>query len=909
MKLIMLTISFFVFMTKSIAQCAGSDNSIIICNKESYNQGIGNPNGVVNLFTLLGVGAVSGGTWSNLNGAGGFNASTGILNLYQTLQGGVYNFQYTVNGIPGCTNNTATIEITLNGYAGVGTGGNLCTNDSPVNLKNYFDLTNYPSPDSNGVFTISGNIISNIFNPNTAGPGNYLITYTTPSFGNCPISSTTFPVSVEQAPNAGTPTPLLFCETDEFSLFTNVNLLNQLNGQDSGGNWLDISSTGEISNTSDTFINIQNIYNNFGPGTYIFRYNVNAVFACDPSNADILIIIEPVVDINGANLTIAPTPICFENLNTTILTGTITQGANPIPDGTYDITYVLSGVNSGTETVSITFTGGIATFAINPTFVNNIGLTTIDITNIINSSSVTNCTRTITNLNSSFEIAESPNVNDTQISVSNFCVGETGQVVISDINNSNIELSDDRYIITYTITDPNGLQTTETIVILVTNGDGIFSILNSLTSIAGNYTITITNIENEYSGCSTATNLSTPFIVYPIPNASNLIVSIGDVCFGDDVIVSLSGANNLPDGLYDLNYNIVGAINVNNQVANNVNFTNGSASFILSNGILNIGTSTFTLNSLTSVTTICGTNTFNSASDDFEILPLPNATNATITASDICISETETIFIQNANGLLDGEYTIIYDLTGANISTANSVVVTFTGGNTQFIIPSVLLENGGLTTITIQTLINNTTGCGTNDLSNNPVSFTITDPGVPTLATDGNLFCLQDLPNPTIANLTANITSIGTITWYDAPSNGNMYTSTDPITNGTTYYASLTDGQGCEGSLRLEVVVDLTSCPNLFIPDGFSPNNDGLNDTFYIKDIDIIYPNFALEIYNRYGNLVYKGDINTPDFNGKPNQTTVLGNDILPTGVYFYILNYNDSTNKKPTQGRLYLSR
>lgn len=36
------------------SQCGGTDNSITICNKETYNQGLGNPTGVVNLFSLLG---------------------------------------------------------------------------------------------------------------------------------------------------------------------------------------------------------------------------------------------------------------------------------------------------------------------------------------------------------------------------------------------------------------------------------------------------------------------------------------------------------------------------------------------------------------------------------------------------------------------------------------------------------------------------------------------------------------------------------------------------------------------------------------------------------------------------------------------------------------------------------------
>lgn len=910
-KLVLLITSLFVFTAELKAQCAGNDNTITICTKETYNQGIGNPNGILDLFPLLGIGAVPGGTWTNLNSSGGLNTTTGILNTWQINQSGIYNYQYTINGIPGCSDNTSIVTVTLGGFPGVDNPSAVaCDNNPSVPLFSF--LGSSPNPHFNGIWTggPAGAITGNFFNAQLAGVGTYTLTYTVPAIGSCPSRSANVFLTVHPLPESGVPTNLTFCETDDFSAFTNVDLFNQLSGEDQGGFWTDNFPTGEIANAGDSFINIQNIAANFGPGTYTFTYNVNPTHPiCTPATSNVAIIIEPVIDINGANLTIAPTPICFENLSTTVINASITQGANPIPDGTYNITYVLAGANSGTETISVTFTGGIGTFTINPTLVTFIGTTTVSITDIINPTSVTNCITPITNLSSTFEIVENPDVSDTQISVANFCLGQIGQVVIGDINNSSIELNNDRYIITYTVTDPNGVQTTETIVILVTNGDGLFSILSSLITVSGNYTITITNVENENSGCSTATNLTAPFTVYPLPNAANVIVSIDDVCFGDAVVVNLTGASNLADGLYDLQYSLFGAITASNQTINNVNFTNGNASFTLASGILNIGTSTFVLDFLTSVSNSCGTSTFNGANDSFIINPLPDTTGATITASDICISAIQTILIENANGLADGDYTLIYDITGSNTSAGNSVIVTFVSGNGNFTIPSSLLENGGTTTITIQNILNPQTNCASTELSNTPVSFSITDPRAPTLAENGNLFCLQDLPNPTIANLTANITTTGTITWYDAPTNGNSYATTDPITDGTTYYASLTDAQGCEGTTRLEVTVDLTFCPNLFIPDGFSPNNDGLNETFYIKDIDVIYPNFVLEIYNRYGNLIYKGDINTPDFDGKSNQSTLIGNSILPTGVYFYILHYNDPTNKKPTQGRLYLSR
>ncbi|HEU4496649.1 MAG TPA: gliding motility-associated C-terminal domain-containing protein, partial [Flavobacterium sp.] len=60
-------------------------------------------------------------------------------------------------------------------------------------------------------------------------------------------------------------------------------------------------------------------------------------------------------------------------------------------------------------------------------------------------------------------------------------------------------------------------------------------------------------------------------------------------------------------------------------------------------------------------------------------------------------------------------------------------------------------------------------------------------------------------------------------------------------------------------------------------------------------------------IYNRYGNLMYKGNRNTPDWDGRGNKAAV-SDGMAPNGVYFYIVNFNKG-NKPPKQGRLYLNR
>jgi len=92
-----------------------------------------------------------------------------------------------------------------------------------------------------------------------------------------------------------------------------------------------------------------------------------------------------------------------------------------------------------------------------------------------------------------------------------------------------------------------------------------------------------------------------------------------------------------------------------------------------------------------------------------------------------------------------------------------------------------------------------------------------------------------------------------------------------------------------------------TVAPNcLKIYNEFSPNDDGQNDYFYIDCIDQ-YPDNQLEIFNRWGNLVYfkKGYNNTWD--GKEENSSKT----LPEGTYFYILDLGDGSKK--TSGWLYL--
>jgi gliding motility-associated-like protein len=94
------------------------------------------------------------------------------------------------------------------------------------------------------------------------------------------------------------------------------------------------------------------------------------------------------------------------------------------------------------------------------------------------------------------------------------------------------------------------------------------------------------------------------------------------------------------------------------------------------------------------------------------------------------------------------------------------------------------------------------------------------------------------------------------------------------------------------------------NCPP-FVPEGFSPNGDNVNDTFEITGIKDIF-DYKLFIYSRLGNLIYEGQNSDPFWDGTPNRG--LGGQELPTGTYFWVLKLNTSEYQDMT-GWVYLNR
>jgi len=199
---------------------------------------------------------------------------------------------------------------------------------------------------------------------------------------------------------------------------------------------------------------------------------------------------------------------------------------------------------------------------------------------------------------------------------------------------------------------------------------------------------------------------------------------------------------------------------------------------------------------------------------------------------------------------------------------------------------------------------NATTGCESSVRV--VANVTLTSIATPTLISLGNEFCKID--NPTIADLNLNVSANngGTISWYDAYPNGNLLNASTALIEGKTYYAIETNVNGCKSINPLEVTITLEACDeyDIVIYDGFSPTGNGMNDTFKITNLRELYPDFKVEFFNRWGNLIYTATAGNSDWNGRLNGD----GELSPAGVYYFVIYFNKN-DRKPIQRRLYLSR
>ena len=133
---------------------------------------------------------------------------------------------------------------------------------------------------------------------------------------------------------------------------------------------------------------------------------------------------------------------------------------------------------------------------------------------------------------------------------------------------------------------------------------------------------------------------------------------------------------------------------------------------------------------------------------------------------------------------------------------------------------------------------------------------------------------------------------------------------TNPILNTNTYVALATpkeifvrlDNPNCYSVTSF--TLNTRNCPPT-VYNFVSANQDGSNDTFTIKGLENVFLNYKIEIYNRWGKLIWTGNQNTDRWDGTSKEGFATKN--VPDGTYFYVIYLNDADYPEPLTGYLYL--
>lgn len=138
-----------------------------------------------------------------------------------------------------------------------------------------------------------------------------------------------------------------------------------------------------------------------------------------------------------------------------------------------------------------------------------------------------------------------------------------------------------------------------------------------------------------------------------------------------------------------------------------------------------------------------------------------------------------------------------------------------------------------------------------------------------------------------------SVNSNNVVDWYwlfDSIQNlgGSMLSDPEfvfPIDVGGDYPVTLvvTDENGCTSQITR--VIEIQDLFALYIPTSFTPNNDGINDAFFVQGTDIDPDRFTMQIFNRWGNKVFETfDLQEPWYGPAGPESE----HYAPDGIYYY---------------------
>jgi len=301
---------------------------------------------------------------------------------------------------------------------------------------------------------------------------------------------------------------------------------------------------------------------------------------------------------------------------------------------------------------------------------------------------------------------------------------------------------------------------------------------------------------------------------------------------------------------------------------------------------------------------------------------LPDATvqidDVVLACDNKTIQVDYTIFNVNSTEILPVNTPIAFYADGilvANAVTVDDILIGDNESSTIIItLPSSIPSTFSLLIVADDNGIGVSTVQETNE-SNNTTTIQVDLLLLPVLTTLPNIEACDIGFNSATFDLTSNehLLNIGT-------NSIEYYTSYENAVNQEYEIADVTNYQNIVDPEIIYIRVDNLNCYQItsfnlqtvncppWIPSGFSPNSDGINDGFNIQGLLTIFDKFELKIFNRYGTLIYQGGDELGFWDGKSNKGINNVGEQLPVGTYYYVLHLNDSNYKKPLTGWVYMN-
>ena len=320
--------------------------------------------------------------------------------------------------------------------------------------------------------------------------------------------------------------------------------------------------------------------------------------------------------------------------------------------------------------------------------------------------------------------------------------------------------------------------------------------------------------------------------------------------------------------------------------------SSGIGNLYLTGSIGNVLNWQSSINNGTTWTTIANTNT---------ILPHANITQTTIYRaivqnSSFCLKDTSSLASITINPqTVAGTLSTIGSNTICSATNSSSINLSGNVGNVLYWLSS--FDNG----LTWSPIANTTNTLTLNGLTQTAAFKALVQSAVCNIDSSNTIkitvlpsFSVNAGTDVTISqgqSTTLNGLGTGTPLWFPSSSNLDNYNTFNPIANPlttTNYILTVTDVNSCVNADTVLVTV-IPSTFEGIITNVFSPNGDGINDNWYIENINY-YPSNEVTVYNIYGNIVFTKQGYVNDWQGTYNGAP------LPDGTYFYVIKINDES-------------